>query len=67
MLVLGRRVDQALVIDGDIIVMVVSIDRDGKVKLGVVAPANVEIIRAELVANGRWRPKAPRHQRLEAG
>lgn len=47
MLVLSRRVDECIIIGKDIKVMVVSIVR-GKVRLGVVAPKNVNILRQEV-------------------
>ena len=47
MLVIGRRHDEAVVIDGRITVRVVRVD-GGKVKLGITAPAEVPIVREEL-------------------
>ena len=47
MLVLRRKVGDKLVIDGDITVEVVKIQRN-RISLGIVAPSNVQILRGEL-------------------
>lgn len=47
MLCLTRRVGERLVINGDITVKVISIDR-GQVKIGIEAPKNVSIDREEI-------------------
>ena len=47
MLVLSRKVGEQLVIDGNIIVEVVKI-QGNRISLGIVAPANVKILRGEL-------------------
>lgn len=47
MLVLGRKVDEAILIGDEIVVKVVSID-NGVVKLGIEAPKDVSILRDEL-------------------
>jgi carbon storage regulator len=47
MLVLTRKLGEKLVIDGDIIVTVVGIQR-GKVRLGVVAPEYIDVDRQEV-------------------
>lgn len=48
MLVLGRRVGEAILLDGGIRVVVLSADRRG-VRLGIEAPAATQIQREELV------------------
>jgi carbon storage regulator len=48
MLILTRKPEQALVIGGDITVRVLSVDGD-RVKLGIVAPAGVKVMRSELL------------------
>ena len=48
MLVLNRRVGEAIVIEGDIRIVVVSCDRRG-VRLGIEAPLTTNILREELV------------------
>jgi len=47
MLILTRKKDESIIINRDIEVTVISIE-DGKVKLGVSAPKNVEILRKEI-------------------
>lgn len=48
MLVLSRKKHQAIIIDGNIVVMVCRIDGD-KVRIGIEAPPNVTILREELL------------------
>lgn len=47
MLILTRKKDESLIINGNIEVRIVAID-DGKVKLGIDAPREVEIHRKEI-------------------
>lgn len=47
MLVLTRKPDQSIVINGDIVVTVLAVDGD-RVKLGIRAPADVSILREEV-------------------
>ena len=49
MLVLSRKVGEEIIIDGDIRVMVLQI-RGEKVRLGVEAPQDVPVFRAEILA-----------------
>ena len=51
MLVLSRRLNEAILIAGNIEVTVVQIDR-GRVKLGITAPREVEVWRTELLDEG---------------
>jgi carbon storage regulator CsrA len=48
-LVLTRSYEQPIIIDGDIKVIVLGIDRRGTVKLGFDAPEDVVIMREELL------------------
>lgn len=48
MLVLTRKLDEAIVIADNITVKIISIDK-GVVKLGIEAPKNVSIMRSELL------------------
>ncbi|HEV3168397.1 MAG TPA: carbon storage regulator CsrA [Isosphaeraceae bacterium] len=48
MLVLTRKLNETIVIDGDIRVTVVGI-RGNQVRLGIVAPAGIVVLREELV------------------
>ena len=47
MLVLTRRQDESIVIDGDIVVTILGVDGE-KVKLGIKAPKEVKVFRQEL-------------------
>jgi carbon storage regulator len=49
MLVLTRRIGERIVIDGDIEVMIIKCS-GGQVTLGIDAPEEVDIVRAELLA-----------------
>jgi carbon storage regulator CsrA len=49
MLILTRKIDQSIVIQGNITIMVLGVERD-RVKLGIQAPADVAVLREELVA-----------------
>jgi len=48
MLVLTRKVDQAIVIQGNIMVTVLRVERD-RVKLGISAPGEITVLREELL------------------
>lgn len=49
MLVLTRKTGQAIVIDGDIRVVITACG-DGRVKIGVEAPAHIKVDRSEVAA-----------------
>jgi len=49
MLILARSYEQSEIINGDIRVIVLGIDRRGQVKLGFEAPHDVNIVREELL------------------
>jgi len=49
MLILTRSYEQSVIINGDIKVTVLGIDRRGTVKLGFEAPEEVVIVREELL------------------
>ena len=54
MLVLTRKIDQGIVIAGNIIVRVLGVERD-RVKIGISAPLSITVLRQELLerdANG---------------
>ena len=57
MLVLSRKVGEKLVIDGNITVEVVRI-QGNRITLGLVAPANVKILRGELNQNQLQSPSS---------
>lgn len=50
MLILVRKVQQGIWIEGDIWVKVLSVERD-RVKLGISAPSDVKVMRQELFAD----------------
>lgn len=50
MLILSRRKGESIVIDGDVRIVVLGIDGKGAVRLGVEAPADVRILRGEIVS-----------------
>jgi carbon storage regulator len=52
MLVLSRKLNEKIVIDGGIIVTVVKIDRN-QVRLGIEAPEHVGVFREEIAAGAR--------------
>ncbi|MHC5067238.1 MAG: carbon storage regulator CsrA [Planctomycetota bacterium] len=49
MLVLSRKPNESVVIDGDITVTVLGVDRNGQVRLGIDAPKRYRILRQELL------------------
>ncbi len=50
MLILVRKVQQGIWIEGDIWVRVLSVERD-RVKLGITAPEDIKVMRQELFAD----------------
>lgn len=48
MLILTRKVDQGIVIQGNILVTVLRVERD-RVKLGISAPTEITVLRDELL------------------
>ncbi len=48
MLVLTRKIDQGIVISGNIYVRVLGVERD-RVKIGISAPLDVTVLRQELI------------------
>lgn len=57
MLILTRKIDQSVVINGNITVMVLGVERD-RVKLGIDAPKDVSVLRDELVSKSDGKPPA---------
>ena len=57
MLVLARKVGEGVVIDGRIVVTILEVRGADQVRLGIEAPADVSILRAE-VAERRARQRA---------
>jgi len=52
MLVLSRKLNEKIVIDGGIIVTVVKIDRN-QVRIGIEAPGHVRVFREEIIGVSR--------------
>jgi carbon storage regulator len=52
MLVLSRKLNEKIVIDGGIVVTVVKIDRN-QIRLGIEAPSNVRVFREEIAGTTR--------------
>jgi len=48
LLILTRKIDQSIIIQGNIQIMVLGVERD-RVKLGIAAPAEVTVLREELI------------------
>lgn len=48
MLILTRKLDQGIVINGNILVRILGVERD-RVKVGIEAPEDVKILRQELL------------------
>lgn len=55
MLVLSRKLNEKIVIDGGITITVVKIDRN-QVRIGIQAPGDVSVMREELLAKDLARP-----------
>jgi carbon storage regulator len=62
MLVLTRKIDQGIVISGNIVIRVLGVERD-RVKIGISAPLEITILRQELLdreeENGRKEGSTP--------
>lgn len=63
MLVLSRKLNEKIVIDGGIVVTVVKIDRN-QIRLGIEAPSHVRVFREEIAGNSR---RAPSDQSVAVG
>ena len=62
MLILTRKIDQSIIIQGNITIMVLGVERD-RVKLGIAAPAEVSVLREELVAEESQTAPSPMRRR----
>ncbi|MEG2144616.1 MAG: carbon storage regulator [Oscillospiraceae bacterium] len=57
MLLLSRKLNEAIVINGNIEIVITEISSD-RVKIGVNAPREIEIVRRELIETGEENKKA---------
>ena len=55
MLVLSRKLNEKIVIDGNIVVTIVKIDRN-QVRIGIEAPAHVPVFREEIINTSHRSP-----------
>jgi carbon storage regulator len=63
MLVLSRKLNEKIVIDGNIVLTVVKIDRN-QIRLGIEAPAHVRVFREEIVGSS---PRMRSEETVAAG
>ncbi len=62
MLILTRKIDQSIIIQGNITVVVLGVERD-RVKLGIAAPAEISVLREELTDDAVARAPSPLRRR----
>jgi carbon storage regulator len=63
MLVLSRKLNEKIVIDSNIVLTVVKIDRN-QIRLGIEAPAHVRVFREEIIGSS---PQMPSEKTVAAG
>ncbi len=67
MLILTRKIDQSIIIQDDITIVVLGVERD-RVKLGIQAPAEVAVLREELyTAEAKQTPSPLRRRAAKPG
>ena len=66
MLILTRKVDQGIVISGNILVRVLGVERD-RVKIGISAPGEVTVLRQELWHEGEENQPFQKKERPDNG
>lgn len=66
MLILTRKKDESIIIDGNIEVKIVECE-DGKVKIGIEAPKNIEILRKELYTEIEKENKSALNKNIDLG
>lgn len=62
MLILTRKLDQSIVIQNNIKIVILGVERD-RVKLGIEAPADVTVLRTELFEEGAREAPIPLRRR----
>ena len=63
MLILTRKIDQSIIIQGNITIMVLGVERD-RVKLGIAAPADISVLREELCVDLPQNAPSPLRRRI---
>jgi len=63
MLILTRKVDQGIVISGNILVRVLGVERD-RVKIGISAPTEITVLRQELWHEGEENQPFEKKERI---
>ncbi len=58
MLILTRKVEEGIVISGNILVRVLGVERD-RVKIGISAPGDIKVLRQELLLEGEESESEP--------
>lgn len=66
MLVLTRKIDQGIVISGNIYVRVLGVERD-RVKIGISAPIEISVLRQELLVRQEQEAAAKEHEQEANG
>lgn len=66
MLILTRKVDQGIVISGNILVRVLGVERD-RVKIGISAPGEITVLRQELWHEGEENQRFEKKDRTPNG
>jgi carbon storage regulator len=66
MLILTRKVDQGIVISGNILIRVLGVERD-RVKIGISAPGEITVLRQELWHEGEENQPFERKDRASNG
>jgi carbon storage regulator CsrA len=64
MLILTRKIDQSIIIQGNIQIMVLGVERD-RVKLGIAAPADITVLREELTLDDSQNAPSPMRRRIK--
>ena len=66
MLILTRKKDESIILNGNIEIKIIDIE-DGKIKLGIEAPREVDIVRKELYDKVEEENKAAISKKIDLG